>query len=45
MRRRYAYCFNVPLKDVKYHEFANDEAEVWAPSRPDLPRWTTGEMP
>lgn len=45
LRRKYARAFDVPLEEVTYHELPGDEAEVWAPSRPDLPRWSTGNVP
>ncbi len=45
LRRKYAQAFDVPLEEVTYHAFPGDDAEVWAPGRPDLPRWSTGPCP
>lgn len=47
LRRNYANKFGVPLEEVIVVELPmgdaiGDEAEVYAPKRPDLPWWTTG---
>ena len=49
LRRAYAHRYGVALCDV-HERFIYDptkqgeEAEVWCPSRPELPRWQTGEI-
>jgi hypothetical protein len=44
LRRQFANIFKVELALVECAETFPDECEVWCPTRPELPRWSTGEM-
>lgn len=44
LRRKYAKNFNVALELVEVEERPDDDAQVWCPTRADLPKWTTGRI-
>lgn len=45
LRAKYARVFDLPLDSVSIREESDDDAVIYAPSRPDLPQWRTGSLP
>jgi len=46
LRRKYASNFKVPIEDVELDDRGwPDRYYVWAPRRPELPTWDTGDCP
>ncbi len=44
LRSKYAAAFRVPLDLVEVHEHPDETADVWCPTRRDLPVWNTGRF-
>ena len=45
LREKFSRMFSVPLELVQVTNWGVDNYRVHCPSRPDLPKWETGETP
>jgi len=45
LRKKYARVFDIHIEDVEIEEWPEDEAIIFSPNHPELPRWSTGKCP